>query len=61
MIQARYDLIGLHDEDKPLNQLDGTTYYEVDTTALYIYYKGTWYLQEKPEEDNSEEQNNEEE
>lgn len=40
------DLIGLSTEEKPSNQLDGTTFYEVDTSKFYIYYKGTWYEQQ---------------
>lgn len=52
------DLIGLSTESKPTNQIDGTTYYEVDTMVLYIYYKGTWYKQEETTEENSNEDNN---
>lgn len=47
----RTDIIGLSSETKPSNQIDGTTFYEVDTMNFYIYYKGTWYLQEKQEEE----------
>lgn len=45
----RVDIIGLSSEEKPGNQANGTTFYEVDTTDLYIYYKGTWYKQVAPE------------
>lgn len=41
----RKDLIGLSSESKPTGEVDGTTFYEVDTSDFYIYYKGTWYLQ----------------
>lgn len=43
----RADIIGLSTDEKPSNQIDGTTFYCVDTIELYVYYKGTWYLQEK--------------
>ena len=43
------NIIGLSTEEKPSDQLDGTTFYEVDTMKLYIYYKGEWYLQEETE------------
>ena len=49
----RADLIGLSTETKPSNQIDGTTFYTVDTMKLYISYKGTWYLQEETEETES--------
>lgn len=42
---TRTDLIGLSTETKPENQKNGTTFYEVDTGAFFIYYKGTWYEQ----------------
>lgn len=45
----RVDLLGLSSEDKPESATNGTTYYEVDTTDLYIWYKGTWYKQVAPE------------
>ena len=41
----RKDMIGLSTESKPTNEVDGTTFYEVDTSEFYIFYKGTWYLQ----------------
>lgn len=41
------DLIGLSTETKPTNQIDGTTFYCVDTMQLYISYKNVWYLQEE--------------
>ena len=40
------DMLGLSTESKPTTGVvDGTTFYEVDTTDFYIFYKGTWYLQ----------------
>lgn len=46
------DFLGLSTEEKPTeNIVDGSTFYAVDTVELYVYYKGTWYLQEKTEED----------
>ena len=41
----RKDYIGLSTESKPTSDVDGSTYLEVDTSDLYIYYKGTWYKQ----------------
>ena len=53
MNSFRFDLIGLHTDEKPINYMadgskimNGSTFYEVDTGAFYIYYKGEWYLQE---------------
>ena len=48
----RVDLVGLSTESKPTAQINGTTYYEVDTMKFYIWYKGEWYLQEETEETN---------
>lgn len=42
---TKTDLIGLSTETKPSNQKDGTTFYEVDTGAFFIYYNGNWYEQ----------------
>ena len=41
----RVDILGLSTDSKPETSIDGTTFYEVDTSTLYIYYKGTWYKQ----------------
>lgn len=41
----RFDYLRLSSEDKPEPVVDGSTLYEVNTQKLYIYYKGTWYLQ----------------
>ena len=50
----RVDLVGLSSESKPTAQINGTTYYEVDTMKFYIWYKGQWYLQEETEEQETE-------
>lgn len=42
----REDIIGLSSESKPLDEVNGTTYLEVDTSKFYIFYEGTWYEQE---------------
>lgn len=44
--KERKDLIGLSTETKPTDEVDGTTYYEVDTSKFFIIYNGTWYEQE---------------
>ena len=41
----RVDTLKLSTEDMPVAEHDGTTCYEVDTGAFYIYYKGQWYEQ----------------
>lgn len=41
----RFDYLRLSSEAKPEPVVDGSSLYEVDTQKLYIYYKGTWYLQ----------------
>ena len=50
IIMAHFDLVGLSTESKPTNVKDGSTYFEVNTSNLYIFYKGTWYLQGEQEE-----------
>lgn len=45
---TRWDFIGLSTEDKPTAETskkvcDGSTYYECDTSYLYIYCRGQWY------------------
>ena len=42
----RFDYLGLSTEEKPTEIVDGSTYYEVDTSTLYIAYKNEWYEQE---------------
>ena len=40
------DYIGLSTETKYTEGIaNGSTFYEVDTAKLYIFYKGTWYEQ----------------
>lgn len=51
----RFDYLRLSSEGKPEPVVDGSSLYEVDTQKLYLYYKGTWYLQAK--EENNEENN----
>lgn len=49
----RTDIVGLSNEEKPIKGLEnGATYYCVDNGDLYIFYKGTWYLQEFVEPNN---------
>lgn len=51
--KTRTDLLGLSTEEKPTaeneNVVNGTTFYEVDTGDLYIFYNGTWYNQNEEE------------
>ena len=49
----RFDYLRLSSEDKPEPVVDGSSLYEVDTQKLYIYYKGTWYLQGEDTEESS--------
>lgn len=42
----RWDFIGLSTEQKPTTGeyvTDGSTFYEVNTSKLFFFYKGTWY------------------
>ena len=40
------DYVGLSSETKTITGIeDGSTFYEVDTSKLYIFYAGTWYEQ----------------
>ena len=43
--EFRSDYLGLSTEEKPVPEADGTTYYEVDTSSFFIWYKGSWYEQ----------------
>ena len=46
MVCNKTDFIGLSTEIKPVEDIyDGTTFYEVDTSTLFIFYLGTWYEQ----------------
>ena len=42
----RVDYIGLSTDTKTTDDIvDGSTFWEVDTSTLYIYYEGIWYAQ----------------
>lgn len=45
--EFRYDYLGLSTESKPsVSKVpDGCTFYEVDTSSLYIKYGEQWYEQ----------------
>lgn len=48
MQKYQWNFLGLSSEIKPTEGeyvTDGSTFYEVDTSTEYIYYKGTWYKQ----------------
>lgn len=45
---TRYDFIGLSSETKPTPQtskkvVDGSTFFEADTSKLYFWTRGQWY------------------
>lgn len=45
---TRWDFIGLSADSKPTPETsrkvtDGSTFYEADTSKLFIFYQGTWY------------------
>lgn len=48
-LHTRWDFLGLSTEgEKPTPStstrvVDGSTFFEVDTSKLYIYYKDQWY------------------
>lgn len=44
--KTRYDYLKLSTEEKPTDAVDGSTLYEVDSGAFYIFYNGQWYEQE---------------
>lgn len=45
-MRFRVDIVQLSSEEKPTSGIEnGTTLYYVDTGALFVYYKGTWYEQ----------------
>lgn len=50
----RFDYLRLSTEEKPEPNVDGSTCYEVDTSELYIAYKGQWYKQGSNEDDQAE-------
>ena len=47
LTNTRWDFIGLSTESKPTTAthrvVDGSTFYEADTSKLYIWCKGNWY------------------
>lgn len=44
MFNTRFDFIGLSTDLKPTDRaVNGTTFYETDTSKLYIFYNGEWY------------------
>lgn len=45
---TRWDFIGLSSEEKPTpanskKVVDGSTFYEADTSKLYFWTRGQWY------------------
>ena len=45
---TRWDFIGLSTEDKPTpatskKVVDGSTFFEADTSKLYFFTRGQWY------------------
>lgn len=46
-MKNRLDIVGLSTDSKPLADVyDGATFYCVDNGDLYVFYAGTWYLQD---------------
>lgn len=44
---SNWDFVGLSEETKPTENVgNGSTFYEVDTSTLYIYYEEEWYEQQ---------------
>ena len=43
-LKYRYDYIGLSTDAKPEdNVVDGSTFYEADTSKIFFFTKGNWY------------------
>lgn len=47
-LHTRWDFLGLSTDSKPTPStstrvVDGSTFFEVDTSKLYIYYTDQWY------------------
>lgn len=47
-IHYRWDFVGLSTDSKPTpaespKVVDGSTFYESNTSKLYVFYKDTWY------------------
>lgn len=48
MLVFEWNFLGLSSETKPLNNekvINGSTFYECDTSNFFIYYNGEWYKQ----------------
>ena len=49
MGKSKWDYLGKSTDDKSklpffdIHNVDGTTFFEVDTFKLWIYYQGEWY------------------
>ena len=44
--KTRFDFLGLSTESKPTDKaVNGSTFFEVDTSTLYIFYIDEWYEQ----------------
>lgn len=47
LTNTRWDFIGLSTDSKPTpathRVVDGSTFFEADTSKLYIWTRGTWY------------------
>ena len=44
--KTRFDYLGKSTDTKPMDGVDGSTFYEVDTSAFFIFYDGQWFEQE---------------
>lgn len=45
-LMMKWNFIGLSDDDKPTSGekvVDGSTFFEVDTSKVYVWYKDQWY------------------
>lgn len=47
-LKMRTDFIGLSTEEKPTDNdsnkvVNGSTFYEADTSKLFFWYEGVWY------------------
>ena len=45
-LMMKWNFIGLSTEDKPTSGekvVDGSTFFEVDTSKVYVWYKDQWY------------------
>lgn len=46
-IQEKVKLLGLSTDSKPTTVKDGSVFVELNTPAIYVFYKGTWYKQKQ--------------